>query len=219
MTISILFGSRKAGRIGELQMDAVIREIPNYRNNVTQFPVEDGSSINDNIRIMPDEINIVGFVTNSPIDVIQASNAEVIENVDGSIEIKNLRRTDVLNSVELAQDILLRISGRKIEGKNQVPKLVDVVTGLRVYHRMAITALRMPRDSSIGQALRFEITLVNVENVFSESVVIKNPSTSGTVSDQAQSTIEKGKTTPSQSKVSTLRKGGNKLVEFAKAKK
>jgi len=217
MTISVLFGSRKAGKIGELQLDAAIREIHSYRNDVSRFPVEEGSDITDNIRIEPDEISIVGFVTNSPIDVLQANNAEVIEKVDGEVEVKNLKRTEVINKVELAQDILLRISGRKIEGENQDPQLVDIVTGLRVYRQMAMQTLRIPRDISVGQAMRFEATFIGVQKVTSESVVIPNPTP--LVSDLAQSTNKKGKRTPSTSKTSILRKAVDAVVDFGSAKR
>lgn len=106
MTISVLFGSRKAGRIGELQLDATLRETHSVQNEVTQFPVEDKSDVSDNIRLLPDRVDINGLVTNSPIDILQANNAEVIEQTDGGVEIKNLQRTEVINSVELAVDIL-----------------------------------------------------------------------------------------------------------------
>jgi hypothetical protein len=219
MTVSVLFGRRKVGQIGELVLDAVITEKHSYTNEVSQYPVEDGSDINDNIRKLPAEITINGMVSNTPVDVLQANNAEVIQKIDGGVEVKNLRRTEVLNRVELAQDILLRISGRQIKGEPQDPELVTVITGLRVYQNMAITNLEIPRDITVGEAIKFDASLREVRKVSSESVEI--PFASPDSVDRAQSTVEKGKTTATQpnsaevTRTSAVKKFWNEASKWA----
>jgi hypothetical protein len=219
MSISLLFGRRKVGQIGELVLDAVLTEKHSYVNEVSQYPVEDGSDINDNIRKLPDEITINGMVSNTPIDILQASKTEVVQKTEGGVEVKNLTRSDVLNRVELAQDILLRISGRTINGEPKDPELVDVVTGLRVYKNMAITNLEIPRDIAVGQAIKFDAALREVRKVKSESVEI--PFAAPDSVDRAQSTVEKGKTTATElnaselTRTSDIKEFWNKAEKFA----
>lgn len=190
MPISILFNTRKAAKIGELQLDATLQEVHDYQNQVTSFPVEDGSSITDHIKIEPDEFQINGFVTNSPISVFQKNNSEVIRNVDGTVDVKNLQRSSSVNNVELALDQLLKISGRKVEGGNIDPELVTIVSGLRVYSNMAMLSCTIPRGPRTGDALEFSARFRQVKTVATETVVFPNPKTAD--KDRAQSKVPKG---------------------------
>ena len=190
MPISILFNSRKAAKIGELQLDATIQEVHDYKNQVTSFPIEDGSSITDHIKIEPDEFQINGFVTNSPISVFQKNNSEVIRNVDGTVDVQNLQRSSAVNNVELALDKLLKISGRKVEGGNTEPELITIVSGLRVYSNMAILSCTIPRNARTGEALEFSARFKQVKTVATETVVFPSPKAND--KDRAQSTVPKG---------------------------
>ena len=219
MTISVLFGSRKAGKIGELQLDATLRETHIVTNEVTQYPVEDGADISDNIRLVPLEVEMNGFITNSPVDILQANNAEVIEQQNGEIEIKNLKRTEVINRVELAVDILYQIAGRKVRGKQEDPQLVTIVSGLRVYNNMAIKSLNIPRETPSEEAIRFNASFIEVNFVDSESNFIPNPATDINTQNNTQSTINKKKQTPKKPLTSTLRKGADSLDNFLKSQK
>lgn len=187
---SILFGSGKGGKIGELQLDATIVENHSYRNDISKFPVESGSEINDHIRIEPDEISMRGLVTNTPINIFQENNAEVITNIAGGVEIKNEKRSQEVNAAQLAFEKLLEISGRKSSGENITPKIVTVVTGLRVYTNMAISSFTADRDKNTGAALGFSATLQKIQFVKSETVKIPNPAPPDT--DRAGSTVGKG---------------------------
>jgi len=193
VAISVLFGSRKAGKIGELQLDATIQEVHEYKNEISEYPIEDGSTLSDNIRLTPEVLQITGFVTNSPVSVLQENKAEVVKQSNGKVEVKNFKREGQNNNVEFAQDVLLRISGRRIQGADVEPELITVVTGLRVYDSMAIETLRMPRDASTGLALRFECTLKKVKKVKTETILIPNPKPA--VVDRAQSTVDSGQNT------------------------
>lgn len=202
--ISVLFGSKTAGKIGELQLDATLQETHNFKNAVTQFPVEDGSSINDNIRIQPDEVTVSGFVTNTPVSLFQRGISETANSIRGAFT--NLKRSLVNNSVELAVDALLRISGRKVRGERSSPQLVTIILGLRVYSNMALTNLVMPRDARTGETLRFTATFIEVKTTDSESVDLPNASTEDNDKDRAASTVKKGAQKQKQSKTAEQEK-------------
>lgn len=198
MSLTLLFSKRRGGKIDDLQLDATITEVHDYENEVTQFPVEDGSSINDHIRKMPAKLQMEGFITNSPINSIQTRIAETVKSVGGLFTSKNLNNDDVKNNVDFAFQALLALTGRQIDGFDTTPKLLTVVTGLRVYKNMAINSLRVPRDISTGQALRFTCMLVEVKKVKTESVDIPNAKAAD--KDLAQSKVAKGKQTPAAPK-------------------
>lgn len=215
--VNILFG-RKAGKIGELQLDATVSEQHEYENEVSQFPIEDGGDIADHIKQQPEAITIDGFVTNSPINVLFEDVSEVIERKPGESEVKTSSRTGTVNRVELAQDILLKISGRQIQGTDTVPEIVDVVTGLRVYTGMVMTSLVIPRNARTGQAMNFTARFMKIVTVKSETIAIPDPKPE--FKDKTQSKVDKGKQTPTESKektkkrVSLAKRGFNKAVRL-----
>ena len=189
MTVNVLFG-KKAGKIAELQLDASVREQHQYDNEVTQFPIESGATISDNIRLLPDRVDIDGFVTNAPITVVYEDVNEVLEQKPGETEVRTATRAGSTARIETARDILLRISGRKIQGVNQDPEIVDVVTGLRVYTGMVISSLMIPRDADMGQSLHFTATFIKFEFATADTVP------QSVFKDKSQSQIDKSKQTP-----------------------
>ena len=61
---STAIGSRSA--VGALQLDAMVSEQTELRARATQFPVEDGSTISDNVSVDPEKLSISGVVTAAP---------------------------------------------------------------------------------------------------------------------------------------------------------
>lgn len=208
--VNVLFG-RKAGIIGELQLDATISESHDYTNEVTQFPIEQGADIADHVKIKPEEITIDGFVTNSPLTILFEDISEIVKVKSGEVEVKSTSREGTVNKVELARDILLKISGRQIQGKDTPPQIVDIITGLRVYTGMMLTSLSIPRNAKTGQAMLFTARFMKVITVQSETVTIPNPQP--LFKDKTQSKVDKGRQTPTDSKPKTQAK-----VSYAKEK-
>lgn len=215
-TLTLLFG-RKGAKIGELQLDATIRESHKYDAEITDYPVEEGFDINDNIRKMPEQYDMEGIVTNSPISGITDFVVDIVTgNTNFSEVISNLR-VDKQTRVEVAQNILLELAGRKIQGKqeNDIPKVFDIITGLRVFNNMAIKNLEFPRDGQTGEALRIVATFKKINVTTTETVAI--PSPQAAVEDKTQSNVSKNKVekkeaTPVQTKkVSTVKSFFNTL--------
>lgn len=209
---SILFGSAKGGKIGELQLDATIRESHSYVNQISEFPVESGSEINDHIRLEPDEITMEGLVTNTPINIFQANNAEVITNIAGGVTIKNERKSNEDNAAQLAFEKLLEISGRKTSGENITPQIVTVVTGLRVYTDMAMLRFDSVRDRNTGVALGFTASLRKIVFVDSETVEIPNPAPPD--KNRAASTAGKGQQNTKDPKPEKVKKSKSILLRI-----
>ena len=111
-----------------LQIDAMVEETHSSSVALTDYPIEDGSSISDHITMKPDQVSIQGVVSNSPIYLF---NADFF----------------VLNRVFTAYEVLYIFQKSRY--------LLSIVTGLRVYNNMIIESLKISRNAQNGQALEF----------------------------------------------------------------
>jgi len=210
MAIELLFARKSPGKIGSLELDATISEHQSFRNEVTAFPIESGSSISDHVIQAPEEITIDGFVTNTPIEFLSGI------------------RTQGQDYVTNAYFTLLEIAGYKFPGKayfnnkledieetvNQF-KLVEILTSLRLYTDMALISLDIPRDAKTGDTLHFTATFRKVVKVEVKEI----PRVPETVNSGTPATKTAPKQTPSPKatgkagvKESILHKGKVKLV-------
>jgi len=209
-TLTLLF-NRKAAKVGELQFDATLRETHKYIAEITDFPVEEGFDINDNIRKLPERYEMEGIVTNSPISGLTGFVVDVVKGTTNVSEVFSNLRVDKQTRVEVAQNRLLALAGRKIKGQdNDVPKIFSIITGLRVYNDMAIETLEFPRDGKTGEALRANITFKKIVKTKTETIAIPAPQED--VKDDTQSNVKKGKVekvkaTPVQTEKVSILKG------------
>lgn len=191
MTASILFKKRGA-KIGVLQLDATISESHDYENEVSQWNTEDGQTIIDNIRLVPERISINGIVSNSPIKVFHEDITNIVSGNSNTSEANIVDREDTPTRVETAQNILLRIFGRVINGIEKKPEIITIVTGLRSYKNMAGVSLKINRDSKTGQALPFNAKFIRV-STSKITFIEAQPD----FKDRAQTKVQKGKQGPS----------------------
>lgn len=198
MALSILFARQNPGQVGELVLDATLSDSHNYTNEVTHYPREEGLDITDNVRTTPDTVTINGFITNTPVAFLQFLNFGLVRREQGGLQGKNNSSGEVKNRVQTSLETLLDISGRSINGPNPTPKIIDVVTGLRVYRDMMFTNLSINRDADNSRdVMKFTASLIHVEQV---SVNVAEagtlPNVSDDISDQSQSNTKKSKATP-----------------------
>jgi len=192
MGISILVNRRKPQKIGNIELDATIRENHDFRNVVTSYPIEEGFDIGDHVRPQPENITIDGFITNTPPELLGGRSGEFLFREDNS------------NRVQLAFNELLNISGRRVadvkEGTTvqfKKAEIIDLVTILQVYNNMVIVNLRFPVDRAGGQAQRFTATFKRLDKVQSDITVIENISDMNGAAQNAENqgakTSNKGK--------------------------
>jgi len=172
----------------EISLDASISENHSYNSRVSQFPVEEGLTIVDNIVNDPEGIEITGFITNTPITFFLQNIANLIDDTSGGDRVKT------------AFEGLLALRESK--------EPFTLVTGLKTYENMVFTSLTFPRDRSTGVTnLRFIARVVSVRFVSSRTVaaskVVEDPPA---LSDQATATQDVGKqvTTPETGQGSSL---------------
>jgi len=125
-----------------LLIDVSLTEEHSFESEVTDYPVESGSTISDNIRPKPITVGFEGLVTNTPLDPMRANRGD---------------DDQAAKSAQTAYQFLLDIyNGRD---------LVTVRTSLGTFRKMALTSLSLPRSKDTGDALKFsarfqQLTLV-----------------------------------------------------------
>ncbi len=154
--LSLLY--RESGtltRIGEVRLDAAVREEHVASARVTESPVESGAKISDHVVLEPQTLNIDGVITDTPVYLHPASQNE----------------DDGLLTVPLASS-----GSRAIDAFEALRRLLEarapltVVTGLHVYENMVLTNVSVPREPESGLALRFSAELRQVRIVHSQTV-------------------------------------------------
>ena len=155
MSLGILFDIGKAygsvsttddaGTITSLDLDVMQDEIHEWQNDVTSFPVEIGSPITDHIQAQPDKISITGIISNSAIGVDALQKQESGED-----------------RCQTAFDLLRKFHEDGI--------LLTVYTRYKVYIDMALKSCNIPRDSSIGDSVKFKMEFVHVRLVNTQTV-------------------------------------------------
>lgn len=127
--------------IDDYVLDVTLSEDHEFESEITDYPVESGSNISDNIRPRPITVTMEGLVSKHPFD-----------------HIKLLR--DVPESPHHPHDayaVLLAIR------EDREP--VTIRTSLDVFKDMALQSLSMPRDASTGDALRFTAKFQQIQTV------------------------------------------------------
>lgn len=126
------------------QLDCTLKETHTFENEVTDFPVEGGSTISDNIRRKPIEIMLECVVSNTPI---------------GVIALQGNHRPEA-HPVEWLFDYFEQMMERR--------ETVFIITSLRTYATMAIESITVPRDAKSGKAMFFTMRLKQIKFVANE---------------------------------------------------
>ena len=165
-----LMTKKKYAKIEQLVLDASIEEMHTMTSKISQFPVEDGSTISDNIYNEPEKISIQGVITSTPLP--NSPNYFF-----GSAE----------NAPRDAYDYLCRLRKNK--------ELITVTTDLMVYKNMGITSIRIPKNTKVGGSLQFTIELEKVNIVSSKTVPAINLKPTQNADKQAAPPANLGKQT------------------------
>lgn len=137
-----------------LEFDATINELHTGDAELTRHPVEQGVDITDHIRRLPEELQITGIVSDTPV-----------------LFLASLRAPPAISGGDpksRSQDAYGFLKGLKDSGQ-----LVQVITTLREYANMAITAFSVLRDAARGRIL--EVNLGLTETIIATTEVVEAP--------------------------------------------
>lgn len=125
--------------INDFLIDVALTETHEFEADVTEYPVESGSSISDNIRSKPIMVTMEGLVSNSPLEEIAKYRIAPAEPVAD------------------AYAMLLDVRDKR--------EPVTIRTSLGTFENMALQSLSIPRDGSRGDALRFTAKFQQIQTV------------------------------------------------------
>lgn len=164
VTVNSDGNSRKV--LDTLVLDASLSEVHESDADVTEFPVEQGSDITDNVRPKPKTL--------------------MVEALISDFHLSNEGRASVSSGGPVSSQRPL--SGAKGDAKTTLAKLedyqskgtlIDVETGLKSYRNMVIKSIRTPRDKNLKNAIKCSINLQTIIIAQSQSVVIKQSTPKG----------------------------------------
>lgn len=136
-TVTVL--THRLASIDGFFIDCLLSDSHTFDSEVTDFPVESGATISDNIRNKPLIVTMECLISNTPLGQL--------------VQLRNKDSTPV----DSAYDKLLKIRADR--------KPVKIFTSLRTYTNMALQSLTIPRESGCGDELKFTATFKQVELV------------------------------------------------------
>ena len=175
-----------------LMFDATISETPTYTAEPTDYAVEEGPDVTDNVRLKPITFQLEGLISETPI-TLKAQAAGLVTAIganlgakvggfnsqlgaiaggfigsrlfkDSSEGVDANGDTRVLNPADIARKVLEETYKNK--------RLFTVVTKRRKYDSMIITSLSFPRALADGKALRVSIQLKQIRVVAPQTIAI-----------------------------------------------
>ncbi len=163
-------------RIGRFVLDVSLTESHSFETEVTDYPVESGGSISDNIRPKPLKVTIEGIVTNTPL----TSNAvnkpttfqdpytnQEIESVADAFTFAFEAARTAANDAN-ANDVKFLRSEQAYEylkGVAEARETVIIRTSIGTFNNMAMTSLEIPRSKETTGLLRFTATFQQIQIV------------------------------------------------------
>lgn len=204
--------------IDTLVLDASLSEVHDSDADVTEFPVEQGSDITDNIRLKPKGLQVEALISD-----FHLSNEGRSQASSGG---PSSSQRPLKGHAGDAKTTLAKLEDFQLKGT-----LIDVETGLKSYRNMVIKSIRTPRDrknftgnDKKAGSIKATIILQSIIIVTSQSVVIKQSipkgqavtpkgqktSTAADKSKESQSLLFKSKDVPE-----SLKKAASEAAEAA----
>ena len=194
-------GKTDKNGVGEIEFDLMPKESHGLDFDISEHPVDNGSTITDHIRMKPRECSVTGMFTCHP---IKAYSKDKVTIDDGTEEISENRALTLYKELETL-----------CKAMNKVRLVTDIMT----YPTMLIKSLKTDRDRSSGEAITFSMTLreymgVDMQKTTSDIVI-----TPAKLSTNNAKTIAKKKNAGRKSAASvTETKIANNISDLRKLK-
>lgn len=155
--ISLLF-SDKDYRLGELSIDAVIKEGHELKAKVSEHPTESGASFGDHVSLEPVSLQIEGIISNTPMTLIGLTAVRSLDNY-----IHN-------RSNDRAAEAF-----KKLEAIFAQREPINIVTSLKDYDNMVLESLSIERAGETRESLHFRATAKQIRIVEQATIAIPEP--------------------------------------------
>jgi hypothetical protein len=153
-----LFFTNKQFRVGQLTVDALVKESHELRAQISEHPTESGESFCDHVINLPITIQLEGIISNTPLTFIGVTTVNSIAN-----DINNRSN----NMAELAFKMLEEIFSKRTP--------ISISTSLKDYDNMVLDSLNIEREGSTTQSLHFRATAKEIRVANLETIRINIP--------------------------------------------
>jgi hypothetical protein len=156
MALKLQFAFNEGPTLEAIVMDATLSEGHNFTADVTDFPVEKGSAVTDNVRPKPTNLRVDAFISDFPLpsNIVQQLAAGAFTQKPTA----DLRRS------QNALDKLIQLKDQGVT--------ITVTTGIRTYQNMVIQSIDVNRDKMIAQGIRMMILMREIAVVSTQTVQI-----------------------------------------------
>jgi len=197
--VSLIFSDEKF-RLGELLIDAVIKETHELRAQISEHPTEAVESFCDHVQTMPAQLQIEGIISNTPMTLIGLTALSSLANY----------LTDRSND-------LAEAAFKKLEDVFSKREPITIATTLKEYPHMVLESLTVERGGGTSQSLHFKASAKQIRQVNQKLVDLPAPKAerakpkqrmgkqeSKTASEQSQKSLDDLKNKVSNKKSSFL---------------
>lgn len=151
-----------------ITMHAVKKETHEFKNIVTDHPVEEGYNISDHSRPEPEQVTMECTISNTPVSRSQQTQAVRSGQYTFNTTSEEAGAIGDTNGYAIGQ-------WRELKKLRDAGAIVKVVTTLGDYESMAITSISLPREAKNYDAIQFTISFKKIR-------VVKNKLTKQTES-------------------------------------
>ncbi len=198
--------------ISNLIIDCVHNEDIEFKNSITEHPVENRASISDHVYSESNIVKIEGTITDSNMRIFGIINTPLQSNSLSSIT-KNIKSLLPFNNSKTPSQIAYNVLEKMVQTK----QLVTVATKRRLFKNMVIESLSINENSTTVNRLHFtcvlkQITIVEVKSTnYSRKSII-------TSSVNTKKSVDVGLTNPvnveKKPNESFLNKTIDRIIEF-----
>lgn len=141
--VSLFFkGNRKYG-VGKITFDLIKSETHNYRSNITDHKIEDGSTISDHIENELENGTVNGLISNYSLRIGEITTNRAQDTFEALVELWKKKTT------------------------------VTIVTVLKVYNDVVISAMPFMRDTSQGESLPISVSFRKLNIVTLQEITLE----------------------------------------------
>lgn len=151
--ISFLFSQPSAG-IGELVVDAFVRESHEFFQEITEHPVENGATLVDHVHRLPMCLSLEGIITNTPMTFMGITLKSVFEPMSNNIVDRAFSQLELIFSKR---------------------EPIFIATSLKVYPDMVIEHLSVERGGGESEVLHFFCTAKQIQFAKKHKIAVSVP--------------------------------------------
>lgn len=153
-----LFFKDKHYQLGELLVDAVVRESHELRAKIGEHPSESGQNFCDHVALLPTTLHLEGVISNTPMTFLGLS---AVRSFDNFIH----KRSNDL--VDQAFKKLEEIFARR--------EPITITTSLKDYENMVLESLSVERNSHMASSLHFKATAKQIRLISQMVISLPKP--------------------------------------------